>query len=614
MQTAAQTGRSQAVGLVALLVCSVLGGAVVTSPSLAAVGTSESVESVADETAPTADAGSNRTVAMGTELAFNGSDSSDDRSIEWYLWDVDGDNRTDAMGERASYEFDQPGVYAVALTVIDSSGNTDTDTIHVTVRDRTPPTADTGPNETVGVGSSVLFVATGSSDNHRIDEYRWDFDNDGRTDATDPRSRRAFETAGTYEVTLTVTDAADNADTENVTVTVTADRPVRNQSTTAGTNGTATDRGGSDGTDDSGSATASGVTDGAERTATDSAGEPDPVVSVTRAGNATTVEVAEASGPTTARLANATGTEGVPSAVPFRVDRLTVDATASEYSLTLSMHSTVPGNRSAPNRTETGDFDGGYLRVAHSLGTQAVSKATVAFTVGWPALAENTSAREVTLYRYHDGEWQALETSHVGYTEAGARFEARTSELTVLAVGERLAPNVTVEPSVERRVVGVEQAVNVSTRVTNDGTASKLVVVALRSDGTTFDTNSATLDANDSATLALRASFERPGTYDLVVEDTDAGAVTVTTTTATPTPTPVRDSPSPATTVTPAATVTPTSTASSAQTPAANATDGRSSEASTRSSVVYTRPVLGAGAAALGIIALSGVVHRRRRR
>jgi PGF-pre-PGF domain-containing protein len=83
-----------------------------------------------DSTKPEADAGSDKTVLEDLEADFDASGSTDNVEIKNYTWDFDdGDTAT---GEEVSHEFDS-GTYDVELTVYDTAGNKDTDTITVDV-------------------------------------------------------------------------------------------------------------------------------------------------------------------------------------------------------------------------------------------------------------------------------------------------------------------------------------------------------------------------------------------------------------------------------------------------------------------------------------------------
>jgi len=85
--------------------------------------------------------------------------------------------------------------------------------------DETPPVASAGQDLTVKIGSTVTFSAAGSTDNVGIASYEWDF-GDG-TSGTGVTASHTYDNVGTYNVTLTVTDAAGNFST--VTIVITAE-------------------------------------------------------------------------------------------------------------------------------------------------------------------------------------------------------------------------------------------------------------------------------------------------------------------------------------------------------------------------------------------------------
>ncbi|WP_139326656.1 PKD domain-containing protein [Natrinema saccharevitans] len=177
---------------------------------------------VEDTTPPTADAGSDLTVDEDTALSFDGSESTDNGAIDSYEWEF-GDGKT-ATGATPSHTYADPRTYTVDLTVTDTAGNEDTDTVEVTVRDVTPPTADAGGDRIVASGQQLDFDGSGSTDNVDVTGYEWDF-GDGATD-TGKTVTHTFGAADTYDVSLTAADDAGNTDTDTATVTVTDGVPI----------------------------------------------------------------------------------------------------------------------------------------------------------------------------------------------------------------------------------------------------------------------------------------------------------------------------------------------------------------------------------------------------
>jgi len=93
-----------------------------------------------------------------------------------------------------------------------------------------PVAAATASPATAYIGQTINFSAAASSHpnpNHHIVAYDWDWNGDGTYDASGVTATHAFAAAGTYNVTLRVTDdfIPGQAATTTVTATVT-DRPV----------------------------------------------------------------------------------------------------------------------------------------------------------------------------------------------------------------------------------------------------------------------------------------------------------------------------------------------------------------------------------------------------
>jgi PKD repeat protein len=173
---------------------------------------------VCDITKPIAVAGLNLTINEGTTVTLNGSASSDNVGIVSFTWTFMDVTPQTLTGQSPTYTFNNPGVYVVTLNVTDAAGNWATATTTVTVLDTVKPVANAGQDQTVNVGSTVTFNASASSDNVGIVSYEWGF-GDG-TNGTGVTTSHTYADAGTYNVTLTVRDAANNTGTAQIKVTV----------------------------------------------------------------------------------------------------------------------------------------------------------------------------------------------------------------------------------------------------------------------------------------------------------------------------------------------------------------------------------------------------------
>jgi ABC-type transport system substrate-binding protein/PKD repeat protein len=186
---------------------------------------------VLDVTNPTADAGDDQEVNVGSTVTFDGS-GTDNVAIVSYTWTFyDGVTRT-LTGESPSYLFDAIDDYTVRLRVEDAAGNFAEDTMLVVVADLEDPVADAGTDQTVTEGATVTFAGSGT-DNVAIVSYTWAFDYDGsEVTRTGTAPTFDFVIPGVYVVTLTVADEAGNEGTDTVTITVEA-APVANEAPVA---------------------------------------------------------------------------------------------------------------------------------------------------------------------------------------------------------------------------------------------------------------------------------------------------------------------------------------------------------------------------------------------
>ena len=175
---------------------------------------------VKDITSPSAEAGPDQAVDEDSLMSFNGSGSSDNAGIANYTWNFTDGAPVRLYGVKPSFTFKNPGFFIVTLEVMDAAGNWATDTMTVTVNDITAPAADAGPNQTIDEGTLVIFNGSGSSDNVGIVNYTWTFMDGAPVALYGVQPTYRFMNPGVFVVTLNVSDADGNRDTDALNITV----------------------------------------------------------------------------------------------------------------------------------------------------------------------------------------------------------------------------------------------------------------------------------------------------------------------------------------------------------------------------------------------------------
>ena len=199
---------------------------------------------------PVAEAGQNQWVGPGVMVTLDGTDSTVDRrrTIASYFWErthgTEGASviLSDATVAKPKFTADTlaPGAdnvtHVFLLTVTDSGSETVVDTVSVTVVASTAdPVAHAGDDQTVSSGAKVTLDGRRSTADRRIGIglYSWKRTSGtgGPVTLSDASSDQPTFTADTpvpgaadvtHVFTLTVTDNADVASTDTVTITVTA--------------------------------------------------------------------------------------------------------------------------------------------------------------------------------------------------------------------------------------------------------------------------------------------------------------------------------------------------------------------------------------------------------
>lgn len=180
-----------------------------------------------DNQAPIADPNGPYQGITGQAIIFDGLGSVDpDGDTLIYLWSF-GDGQT-GMGSNPSHVYTMAGEYDVTLTVNDGQVDSMPVSTIATITDdmphNMPPVADAnGPYQGV-THQPISFNGSNSSDlDGQIVSYEWNFGDDNV--ATGAMPLHTYAAAGTYTVTLTVTDNEQLTDTTTTTAVVTDTAP-----------------------------------------------------------------------------------------------------------------------------------------------------------------------------------------------------------------------------------------------------------------------------------------------------------------------------------------------------------------------------------------------------
>ena len=144
-----------------------------------------------------------------------------------YVWDFDDDSE-ESNEQTVSHTFEEAGTYNITLGVTDTDNQTASDSIEITVEEAAPPppttiteplTAEIISNGTQGVAPATFEFQANLTGGTEPYTYVWDFDDDSE-ESDEQNVVHTFEEAGTYNITLTVTDSEDQTASDSIEITV----------------------------------------------------------------------------------------------------------------------------------------------------------------------------------------------------------------------------------------------------------------------------------------------------------------------------------------------------------------------------------------------------------
>ena len=179
----------------ALIVALLLVGSLVAPFSLSRVASADDLSVTGTPDSPT-------TIDATQSVDFTCTPSGGSESGYTFFWDF-GDGLGTSTDQNPSYPFPSAGLFSVTVTVTDDLADTAYWSVDITVNEL-PSATGTPDSATIDAGQNVDFTCTPSGGTGSYYFY-WDF-GDGVGTSTDQDPSYTFPSAGTFYVTVTVTD------------------------------------------------------------------------------------------------------------------------------------------------------------------------------------------------------------------------------------------------------------------------------------------------------------------------------------------------------------------------------------------------------------------------
>jgi len=135
-------------------------------------------------------------------------------AVSWH-WDFNGDSLVDSGVQNPEYTYNEPGKYAISLTVANELGTNDTSTKTITVYG--VPVSDF--TTSITESEAPLTVKFTDASTNAV-SWSWDFDGDGSVDSEVQNPEYTYAEPGEYIVSLTVANELGTIDTEKEIITV----------------------------------------------------------------------------------------------------------------------------------------------------------------------------------------------------------------------------------------------------------------------------------------------------------------------------------------------------------------------------------------------------------
>ncbi|MFC7172195.1 PGF-pre-PGF domain-containing protein, partial [Halobium salinum] len=171
----------------------------------------------------------------------------------------------------------------------------------------------------------------------------------------------------------------------------------------------------------------------------------------------------------------------------------------------------------------------GYLEVnKDGITNKNIREATIRFGLSPDQLSEHSSPENVVLYRYHNGEWQSLDTKLVEEEDGEYVFAAKSPGFSVFAIGEKQPDMSISNVQLSGDSVSAGDSVDVTATVSNDGSGQGTYTATLTVDGNTVETKDVTVGAGESKEVSFSYTPTDAGEHEVSIGDESAGTLSVT--------------------------------------------------------------------------------------
>jgi parallel beta-helix repeat protein len=148
-------------------------------------------------------------------ISFKGNATDPDGEVTNYTWSY-GDGNT-SYGRNTTHRYADNGTYTVTLTATDNDGRSNSHSRAITVANVPPTASFTYEPDDPSTGTYISFRDTSSDPDGTIVNATWHY-GDGTTEQDGDLLNHKYDSAGTYQVKLVVTD--NDGATANVTRTI----------------------------------------------------------------------------------------------------------------------------------------------------------------------------------------------------------------------------------------------------------------------------------------------------------------------------------------------------------------------------------------------------------